>query len=48
MSANPLPYECAQPVIRKPFDLEELLTLMVRTLPVSGVATVPLSGLGAM
>lgn len=48
MSANPLPSGCAQPFIRKPFDLEALLTLMARTLPVSSVATVALSSLGAV
>jgi CheY-like chemotaxis protein len=48
MSANPLPSGCAQPFIRKPFDLEALLTLMARTLPVSSVATVARSSLGAV
>jgi CheY-like chemotaxis protein len=48
MSANPLPYGCAQPFIRKPFTLEALLTLIARTLPVSAVVTVALSGLGAV
>jgi CheY-like chemotaxis protein len=48
MSANALPAGCAQPFIRKPFDLEGLLTLMARTLPVSRVATVALSSLGAV
>ena len=48
MSANPLPAGCAQSFIRKPFDLEGLLTLMARTLPVSRVATVALSSLGAV
>ena len=48
MSANPLPVGCTQSFIRKPFDLEALLTLMARTLPVSSVATVALSSLGAV
>jgi len=48
MSANPLPTGCAQSFIRKPFELEALLTLMARTLPVSSVATVALSSLGAV
>ena len=48
MSANPLPHDCLLPFIRKPFTLEALLTLMARTLPVSSVATVALSGLGAV
>jgi two-component system, OmpR family, response regulator MprA len=48
MSANPLPAGCAQSFIRKPFELEALLTLMARTLPVSSVATVALSSLGAV
>ena len=48
MSANPLPYGCAQPFIRKPFTLEALLTVMARTLPVSPVVTVALDGLDAV
>ena len=48
MSANPLPAGCAQPFIRKPFELEALLTLIARTLPVSAVVTVALAGLGAV
>ncbi len=48
MSATPLPYGCAHPFIRKPFAVEVLLTLIARTLPVSSVATVALSGLGAV
>jgi CheY-like chemotaxis protein len=48
MSANLLPYGCAYPFIRKPFTLEALLTLIARTLPVSAVVTVALSGLGAV
>jgi two-component system C4-dicarboxylate transport response regulator DctD len=48
MSANPLPSGCGQPFIRKPFELEALLTLMARTLPVSSVATVALSSLAAV
>ena len=47
MSANPLPYGCAQPFIRKPFELEALLTLMARTLPISAVVTVALTELDA-
>ena len=45
MSA-PLPYGCAQPFIRKPFDLEALLTIIARTLPICAVVTVALTGLG--
>jgi CheY-like chemotaxis protein len=48
MSAAPRPAGCAQSFIRKPFDLEALLMLMARTLPVSGVATVALSSLRAV
>ena len=48
MSANPFPAGCAQSFIRKPFELEALLTLMARTLPGSSVATVALSSLGAV
>jgi two-component system C4-dicarboxylate transport response regulator DctD len=48
MSANPLPYGCAQPFMRKPFTLETLLTLMARTLPVSAVVTLALESLGAV
>ena len=48
MSANPLPSGCGEPFIRKPFELEALLTLMARTLPVSSVGTVALSSLGAV
>ena len=47
MSANARPRECPQPFIRKPFDLEALLTLIVRTLPISAVVPVALTGLGA-
>jgi CheY-like chemotaxis protein len=47
MSAQPLPYGCAQPFIRKPFALEALLTLIVRTLPISAVVTVALTELDA-
>ena len=47
MSANSLPQECSLPFIRKPFDFETLLTMMARTLPVSAVGSVALSGLGA-
>jgi CheY-like chemotaxis protein len=48
MSAAPLPAGCAHSFIRKPFDLEALLLLMARTLPVSSVATVALSSLGTV
>jgi two-component system, OmpR family, response regulator MprA len=48
MSANPLPHGCLLPFIRKPFALESLLTVVVRTQPVSSVASVALTGLGAM
>ncbi len=48
MSADPLPQTCSLPYIRKPFDVEELLTLMARTLPVCDVAIVALAGLGAV
>ena len=47
MSANPLPYGCAQPFMRKPFALEALLTLIVRTLPISAVVRVALTELDA-
>jgi CheY-like chemotaxis protein len=47
MSAHSLPLGCLLPVIRKPFALEALLTLMARTLPPSAVGSVALSGLGA-
>ena len=45
MSANPLPYGCTHPFIRKPFPLEALLTLIARTLPISAVVTVALTEL---
>jgi len=48
MSADPLPPNCSLPFIRKPFQIEELLTLMARTLPVSPVASLALAGLGAV
>ena len=48
MSADPLPADCALPCIRKPFQIEALLTLMARTLPVSPVASLALAGLGAV
>jgi CheY-like chemotaxis protein len=48
MSAHPLPYGCAQPFLRKPFELEALLTLIARTLPVTPAAAVALAGLGAI
>src|SRR5688572_11979980 len=48
MSATPLPYGCAQPFMRKPFEVEALLTLIARTLPVTAVAAVALSRLGAV
>ena len=47
MSANGLPLGCLLPFIRKPFELEALLTLMARTLPISAVVSVALGGLGA-
>ena len=48
MSANPLPAGCVRPFLRKPFDVDELLTVMARTLPVSAVGAVALVGLGAV
>jgi CheY-like chemotaxis protein len=48
MSSISLPYGCAQPFLRKPIELETLLTLIARTLPVTAVATVALSSLGAI
>ncbi|HEX2280221.1 MAG TPA: response regulator [Thermomicrobiales bacterium] len=48
MSADPLPPDCSLPFIRKPFEIEALLTLMARTLPVSPVASLALAGLGAI
>src|SRR5687768_11169635 len=48
MSADPLPSDCSLPFIRKPFEIEALLTLMARTLPVSPVASLALAGLGAI
>ena len=48
MSAQPLPYGCAQPFVRTPFALEALLTLIARTLPATPVASIALSGLGAV
>jgi CheY-like chemotaxis protein len=47
MSADPLPCDCVLPYIRKPFEVEALLTLMARTLPMSAVVTVALNSLGA-
>jgi CheY-like chemotaxis protein len=47
MSATPLPYGCAQPFMRKPFELEALLILIARTLPVTPAVAVALAGLGA-
>jgi CheY-like chemotaxis protein len=47
MSASPLPSDCPLPALRKPFTLEDLLTLMARTLPTS-VAAIALAGLGAV
>lgn len=47
MSATPRPAGCVLPFIRKPFELEALLTLMARRLPTSAVVSVALSGLGA-
>jgi CheY-like chemotaxis protein len=48
MSADPLSPDCSLPFIRKPFEIEALLTLMARTLPVSPVAFLALTGLGAV
>ena len=48
MSADQLPLSCTLPYIRKPFEIEALLTLMARTLPVSPVASFALAGLGAV
>ena len=48
MSATPRPHGCALPFIRKPFALDALLTVMVRTQPVSSVTIVALNELGAM
>jgi CheY-like chemotaxis protein len=48
MSADPLPPNCSLTFIRKPFEIETLLTLMARTLPVSPVASLALAGLGAV
>jgi CheY-like chemotaxis protein len=48
MSADPLPPNCSLPFIPKPFEIETLLTLMARTLPVSPVASLALAGLGAI
>ena len=48
MSADPLPPNCSLPFIPKPFEIETLLTLMARTLPVSPVASLALAGLGAV
>ncbi len=47
MSAQPLPYGCAQPFIRKPFELDALLIMIARTLPISAVVTVALTELDA-
>jgi CheY-like chemotaxis protein len=47
MSAQPLPYGCAQPFIRKPFALDALLIMIARTLPISAVVTVALTELDA-
>ena len=48
MSADPIPSDCSLPFIRKPFEIEALLMLMARTLPVSSVASLALAGLGAI
>jgi CheY-like chemotaxis protein len=48
MSANSLSPNCSLPFIRKPFEIEALLTLMARTLPVSPAASLALAGLGAI
>jgi CheY-like chemotaxis protein len=47
MSAAPLPPDCPLPALRKPFTVEDLLTLIARTLPMS-VASIALAGLGAV
>jgi CheY-like chemotaxis protein len=47
MSAQPLPYGCVQPFIRKPFALEALLIVIARTLPISAVVAVALTELDA-
>lgn len=47
MSATALPSDCPLPALRKPFTVEELLTMMARSLPTS-VAALALSGLGAV
>src|SRR3954470_20866576 len=47
MSANPLPLDCPLPALRKPFALEDLLTLMARTLP-TRMTALALAGLGAV
>ena len=47
MSDAPLPPDCPLPALRKPFTVEDLLTLMARTLPMS-VASIALAGLGAV
>ena len=48
MSGNPLPDGCLLPFLGKPFEVETLLTVMARTLPVSNVTIVALAGLGAV
>ena len=48
MSADPLPSDCSLPFIRKPFEIDGLLTLMARMLPVSPVTSLALAGLGAV
>ena len=48
MSADPLPCGCLRPFLRKPFDLDALLMVMARTLPVGEVSAVALAGLGAV
>lgn len=47
MSATALPPDCPLPALRKPFVVDDLLTLMARTLPTS-VAAIALAGLGAV
>ena len=47
MSGDPLPTGCALPYLRKPFGLDEVFTLMARTMP-TPVASLALAGLGAV
>ena len=47
MSADPLPCGCSRPSLRKPFDLDALLTVVARTQPVARVKAAALAGLCA-